>query len=198
MLYTRLDLLLLSLWQGEAVAGWYGAAYRLWEAAGLVPGSVLDAMFPEMSRLSEGRAASQHLHVLFERSGWAMLAGGLGLAAGGAFGAERIISLVYGPGVQHTPAVATFRLLVWGIPAMFLYLLGGHTLYALGQQRRVTLAMAAVGVANTVLNVAVIPRWGGLGAGGVALLSEWLLLTLLYPQARRALWHRLGTARGTT
>jgi O-antigen/teichoic acid export membrane protein len=70
---------------------------------------------------------------------------------------------------------------------MFLYLLGGHTLYALGEQRRVTIAMALVGLTNVIFNIIVIPRWGGLGAGGVALFSEWLLLLLLYPQARRVL-----------
>ncbi len=193
MAYTRLDLVLLSLWKGEVVAGWYGAAYKLRETVGLLPASLLDAMFPEMSRLSEGREGLQHLCSLFNTSGRAMLAGGIMLAAGGTLGAGELISLVYGRGEHYTPAVPAFRLLVWAIPAMFLYLLGGHTLYALGKQRRVTGAMAIAGLANVALNVAVIPRWGGLGAGGVALLSEWLLLMLLYPQARRALKAKLET-----
>jgi hypothetical protein len=38
-----------------------------------------------------------------------------------------------------------------------------------------------------VLNIIAIPNWGAVGAAGVALFSEWLLLLILYPQARRAL-----------
>jgi O-antigen/teichoic acid export membrane protein len=70
---------------------------------------------------------------------------------------------------------------------MFLYLLSGHVLYALGRQRRVTIAMLVVGLVNVVLNLIVIPRWSYLGAAAVALFSEWLLVTLVYPQARSAL-----------
>jgi O-antigen/teichoic acid export membrane protein/protein-L-isoaspartate O-methyltransferase len=185
--YTRFDLVLLSLWQGEAVAGWYGAAYRLWQAVGLLPASLLDALFPELSRLAQRREGRQRLRSLFRTGLGAMLAVGIALTVGGTLGAQALISLIYGPGESYTPTVVVFRLLVWAIPAMFLYLLSGHTLYALGEQRRVTLAMAVAGLVNVTLNVAVIPRWGGRGAGAVALLSEWLLLVLLYPQARRAL-----------
>jgi O-antigen/teichoic acid export membrane protein len=70
---------------------------------------------------------------------------------------------------------------------MFLYLLSGHVLYALGRQRRVTVAMFIVGGLNIVLNLIVIPRWSYLGAAAVALASEWLLLLLVYRQAYRAL-----------
>ena len=72
-------------------------------------------------------------------------------------------------------------------PAMFLYLLGGHVLYTFGKQRQVTVAMMATGTVNVMLNLLVIPRWGYFGTAIVALLSNWLLWALLYPQARRAL-----------
>ncbi len=192
--YARLDLVLLSLWKGEAIAGWYGASYKLWQAVGLLPASLLDAMFPEMSRLSGRREGLHGLRSLFTTSGRTMLVGGVLLAVGGTMGAEELIPLVYGRAESYTSAVSVFRLLVWAIPAMFLYLLGGHTLYALGKQRRVTGAMAIAGLTNVVLNVVTIPRWGAMGAGGVALLSEWLLLALLYPQARWAL--RAGSEAG--
>jgi O-antigen/teichoic acid export membrane protein len=70
---------------------------------------------------------------------------------------------------------------------MFLYLLSGHVLYALGEQRRVATAMLIVGLANLAANALAIPRWGTAGAAVVALCSEWLLWALLYPLARRTL-----------
>jgi SAM-dependent methyltransferase len=69
---------------------------------------------------------------------------------------------------------------------MFLYLLSGHTLYALERQRKVTRAMLVVGLASVALNLWVVPRWSYLGVSGVALFSAWLLWMLLYVQAHRA------------
>jgi O-antigen/teichoic acid export membrane protein len=116
-----------------------------------------------------------------------MLGGGLLLAAAGLLAAGMIIPLVYGGTGGYAPVISPFRLLVCAAPAMFLYLLSGHTLYAVGKQGRVTVAMLIIGLVNVTLNLIVIPRWSYLGAAAVALFSEWLLVVLLYPQARRAL-----------
>lgn len=190
MLYARVDLLLLGLWQGEAAAGWYAAAYRLWETMGLLPASLLEAMFPEMSRLASADEGKSRLRSVFRRGGWAMLVAGVALAALGTWAAPWLVSLVYGTGENYDPTVLVFQILVWAIPAMFLYLLGGHVLYALDRQRRVTVVMLLVGVFNIGLNLIVIPRWSYVGCAAVALLSEWLLWALLYPQARRSLTRR--------
>ena len=116
-----------------------------------------------------------------------MLAGGFLLALAGALAGGVLVAVIYGTGDDYGPAVATFRVLVWALPAMFLYLLCGHTLYALDRQRQVTWAMLVVGMANITLNLMVIPRWSYLGCAWVAVLTEWLLVGLLYPLARRAL-----------
>lgn len=187
MVYSRVDLVLLGLWQDESAVGWYGAAYKLWEAIGLLPASLLEAMFPEMSRLASTKEGRQRLRDLFRTASWTMLGGGLLLAAVGLLAATMLIPLVYGGTDNFAPVISPFRLLVCAAPAMFLYLLSGHALYAVGQQRRVTVAMLLIGLVNVTLNLIVIPRWSYLGAAAVALFSEWLLVVLLYPQARRAL-----------
>lgn len=195
VVYMRLDLILLSMWQGEIVAGWYAAAYKLWEAFGLLPTSLLEAMFPAMSRLSTNHAGVGRLRSLFHSSTRAMASGGFLLAAFGTWGAMILMSLVYGGTGDQGPAVITFRLMVWAIPAMFLYLLSGHTLYVLGFQRRVTAAMLLVALTNGILNLVVIPRWSYRGAAVVALTSEWLLFALLYPLARRVIIRAANTMR---
>jgi O-antigen/teichoic acid export membrane protein len=185
--YMRLDLIVLSMWQGEIVAGWYAAAYKLWEAFGLLPTSLLEAMFPAMSRLSNNPQGLQRLRVLFHSSSRAMASSGFLLAAFGTWGATILMSLVYGDTGDQGPAIATFRLMVWAIPAMFLYLLSGHTLYVLGFQRQVTVAMLLVALTNGTLNLVVIPHWSYKGAAAVALTSEWLLFLLLHRLGRRAI-----------
>jgi O-antigen/teichoic acid export membrane protein len=175
------------MWQGEIVAGWYAAAYRLWEALGILPASLLAAMFPEMSRLSTSREGLQRLQRLFLSNSRAMAAGGLLLAVCGTWAAGLLVPLMYGSSLDQGPTLATFRILLWAIPAMFLYLLSGHTLYVLAQQRQVTAAMLVVALANGALNLFMIPRWSYTGAAAVALTSEWLLFALLFPRARRTL-----------
>jgi O-antigen/teichoic acid export membrane protein len=107
----------------------------------------------------------------------------------GVLAAGILVPLIFGAEGDYAPAILPFRLLVCGLPAMFLYLLCGYTLYSLDRQRQVTAAMLGVGVVNVVLNLHAIPRWSYVGAAGVALLSEWLLVAVLFPQARGAL-HR--------
>ncbi len=186
MVYTRLDIVLLSAWQGEVAAGWYGAAYKLWEAFGLLPSSLLDALFPELARLASTRRGRVRLRTLFRGGTAALAVSGVALSGAGAALAGWLVPLLYGHGETYGPSVIAFRVLVWAIPAMFLYLLSGHTLYALERQRQVTGSMLIVGVANVGLNLWVIPRWSYLGVSGVALFSAWLLWALLYVQARRA------------
>lgn len=187
MVYARIDLLLLGLWLGESAAGWYGAAYKLWETAGLLPASLLEAMFPEMSRLSGNEAGLAQLRRLFRRGSAVLLAAGLALGLIGMLAAGPLVTLVYGRSGGYGAVVLPFQVLIAAAPALFLYLLSGHALYAVGQQRRVTVAMLVIGLVNIGLNLFVIPRWGFVGAAAVALVSEWLLLVLLYPQAARGL-----------
>ncbi|MCS6845664.1 MAG: oligosaccharide flippase family protein [Caldilineales bacterium] len=183
MVYMRVDVVLLGWWRGAATAGWYSAGYRLWEAMGLIPGSLLDALFPELSRLWQ--ADRRGLERLVPQARRAMAVGSVALALAAALASGWLIALFYGDPSAYAPARAVFLVLVWALPATFLYLLSGHLLYAAGQQRAVTRAMAAVALLNLVLNLWAIPRWGALGAAAVALASEWTLWALLAWQVRR-------------
>jgi O-antigen/teichoic acid export membrane protein len=185
--YARLDLVMLSAWRGDVAAGQYGAAYRLWEALGMVPSSLLDALFPEMARLAGAKEGPRRLRSLLRLGGPLLTLGGALLSIAGAALATRLIPLVFGRTEAQTESIAAFRILVWAIPAVFLYLLSGHILYALGHQRRVTAGMLVVAVVNVGLNVLVIPHWGTPGVSGVALLTAWLLAAILMALAWDAL-----------
>ena len=187
MAYRRLDVVLLSAWQGDVAAGQYGAAYKLWEAVGLIPASLLDAMFPELARLAQAGNGHLRLRRILRRTGPLVVAGGFLLSGVSAALAAWLMPVVYGRAQAQQGAITAFRLQVWSVPAMFLYLLCGHTLYALDRQRWVTGAMAVVGLFNVGLNLLVIPRWSTLGVSGVAVLSAWLLAALLATLVIRAL-----------
>jgi O-antigen/teichoic acid export membrane protein len=195
MLYTRLDLLMLSTWRGDLAAGVYGAAYRLWEALGMIPSSLLDALFPELSRLGGEDRARGSLHALYLRGRTVMVVLIVVLTVPCLLAAPLLLPLLYGRTSDSSISTSLFRLLLLAFPFTHLYLLNGHALYAIGHQMRVTWAMVALTAINGLLNALVIPTWSYWGAAGVALLSEILLFALLQRDVRRLILHTATSQR---
>jgi len=179
MVYTRADLLVLAFFHGDAVAGRYGTAYRLWEALGMIPASFLDALFPELSRLGDRSLAGDRLRVLYRRGRRIVSLGAVLMSLVALATATPLIALFFGRTPDAGLAAGVLRLLLLAFPFTYLYLLNGHTLYAIGQQRRVTAAMVGVVVVKLLLDVLFVPRWSIWGAAGVALASEALLFAWL-------------------
>ena len=184
MLYTRLDLLIISYWHGDAAAGLYGAAYRLWEALGMVPSSFLDALFPELSR-SRGRVREAGFRDLYRRGRQILLLIAPLLVVLGEIVAPAMVTFLYGR-TSQVP-ILVFRVLLLAFPFTCLYLLNGHALYAAGQQRRVMMAMVAVTTINALGNFALVSRWSYWGAVGVMLASELLLYAVLQVAVRQSI-----------
>ncbi len=187
ILYRRLDLLMLSTWQGDLQAGVYGAAYRLWEALGLVPSSLLDALFPELARRGGDRMLRAGLQRLIRRGRVWLLALLVGLLVPGLILAPSILTFFYGDVAGIGAAPGLLRILLLALPFTYLMLLNGHVLYALGGQRRVSTWMVLATLVNGVLNLLLIPRWGMQAAAWVALASEGVLFVALRLAAHRAL-----------
>jgi O-antigen/teichoic acid export membrane protein len=195
MLYTRIDLLMLAYWQGDRAAGVYGAAYRLWEALGMIPASLLDALLPELSRIGTDPANRARLRTLYRRGRallWFLV---LLVAVPCLLLAPRMMALLYGQNADTAVTSALFRALLLAFPFAYLYLLNGHVLYAAGRQVWVTGAMVAATATNGLLNALAIPRWSYRGAAGVAIFSQILLYALLRALAGR---HVLHAEMGTT
>lgn len=186
LLYRRMDLMLLSYWGGDALAGIYGAAYRTWETLGIVPASLLDALFPEMVR-RERQLGRGSLLVVYRRGLWVMSGLIVGLSVSAWLLAPLGMRVLIGDAGDLNVVVRVFRWLLIGLPFAYLYLLSGHALYAMGNQRRVTFWMALVTLANGVFNAVFIPRWQIAGAVGVALFSEIALFLALTVAAVRCM-----------
>jgi O-antigen/teichoic acid export membrane protein len=192
MVYARADLLVLSFVQGDAVAGRYGMAYRLWEAMGMVPAALLDALFPELSRLGDRLLDRDRLRVLYRR-GWRIVGvGAIWMSAVTQVAATSLMALLFGRSPDASLAVGVLRLLLLAFPFTYLYLLNGHTLYAIGRQRRVTAAMVGVAASKLVMDALIVPRWSTSGAAGVALVSEALLFAWLQFLVWRSLLRSSG------
>jgi O-antigen/teichoic acid export membrane protein len=185
ILYMRMDLLMLFYWQGDLAAGIYGAAYRIWQALGILPVSLLDALFPELSLRSNSLQDRVHLRQLYRQGRWVMILVTTLVVLPSIFFAPYLMGLLYGKTEDIAVMTSLFRLLLPAIPLAYLYLLNGYALYAIGQQRRVTVAMVIITALNGLLNLLIIPRWSYWGAAGATLFTEMGLFILLQVAASK-------------
>lgn len=167
-IYFRVDSVMLFVLRGQEALGQYSAAYRVMEAALLVPWVLSASALPSVVRHLNVRTAEviqasrQALHFLFVVS--------VPSAALGAVLAPQLFRLLYGPAFAE--AAAIFRILAFTLIAVFASAVTS-TLIAAGPRPMVNAWIALLMVVENVgLNVAVIPRWSGAGAAMATLVTE--------------------------
>ncbi len=168
-LYSQSDTVMVSGFRPAAEVGWYGAAHKPLDVLTAIPGTIMLALFPIMSRLHRGAAPA--LQVVHERTVKYMACLGLPIAAGGVVLAEPIILLLYGP--SYAPAVGVFRVLSVGLCVMYLNSIFGSLLVSTDKIRFQTFATGVMLATYVAAGTILIPA-GGLGLGPVG--AAWSVL----------------------
>ncbi|MGI9149492.1 MAG: flippase [Chloroflexota bacterium] len=175
-LFFKVDGLLLLPLAGAVAGGTYAAAYKVSEGAGIVSSAFTLALFPRLSRSSDrspnaaeglARAYRLPLRLLFQVA--------FPLAAGVALLADPIVSIVAGRDYLPESAMALSILMCY-LPLSYANGLTQYVLIAAGRQRLLTAAFVAALVFNVAANLALIPRFGYIGAAWVTVASELVLL----------------------
>ncbi len=155
-LYWRVDVLLLSCLCGAAETGYYTAAYRLLDAAILLPQSLCQALFPRLAAGNAGQPPERWLLGLT-----------LPAAALAAAGAGPILEVLYGPALR--PAAPVLALLIWtAVPYAGNRYRACRLVAADRQRTDLSINLALLGV-NVGANILLIPKWGAAGAAFVTL-----------------------------
>lgn len=182
-LYNRVDTVMLGAMVGDRETGLYGAAYPLYEGLTYATAVLSTVLVPRLSRLwREDRGAYARL------ARRALLASALlavGIVVVTVPLAEVAVRLGFGP--AYAPAGRTFRILLLGLP--FVYVIWAlHAVALSAHQTRVLLVVTAVGSClNIGLNAAWIPRYAQDGAAAATVASEIVALGLLIYGLRHAL-----------
>jgi O-antigen/teichoic acid export membrane protein len=167
MLYFKVDTFFVRSLAGDAELGTYGAAYKLFEGALLLPTVVLAATFPRLARLRDDVPAQRALE---RRVGSALLAVGLLVGAVCHFGRTEIVLHIFGAGFQR--AEESLGMLALGIPLVYVNAALTHFLIARDLER-VNLWLALMMLVVTVtLDILLIPNGGGPGAALATVLAE--------------------------
>jgi len=179
--YVGFGVIALGLLEGETAAGLYGASQKLVAVVTAISSMFGAALYPRLSALHEqGREAFEDLMSAGFR---AMVVAGVPLGVGGALVAPTLVATVYGPG--YGPSAVVFRWLVPSVILSFANIPFGYALLAAGRQRSYFLAAAAGAVVNVVATLLLIPRLHLLGPAVATLMTEGLVLAILFVESRK-------------
>jgi O-antigen/teichoic acid export membrane protein len=181
--YAQIDVVLLQVWRGFQMVGWYSTANKYIDAIAWIPQSAMGAVFPVLSLLSTN--AGGRLTVAYEKSYRMLAVLGVPLTIGLILIAPPLVHLT---APAYGPAIPALQILAVSVLFLFVNNAFVYTLTAMNRQNDFT-RLALLGlVANLGMNAVLIPTEGYLGAAAASTLTEavlfaggwWLLRRPLY------------------
>lgn len=181
LIYIKIDTVMLSIMQGDAVVGWYNAAYYLTQGFKPLPQLFMGALFPIMSYSFV--SSKESLKKIFERAFKYLLILGLPMAVGITILADKFILLIYGPDFQNS--IIALRILSWDILLVFLYGCISFLLVSIDRQRQMALIAGCTAIINIILNLILIPTYSYVGSAYATIMAEsFLLISYIYLSGR--------------
>ncbi len=165
-IYAQLDIVLLQVFKNFQMVGWYSAANKYVDAVAWIPQSAMGAVFPALAMLSRGD--DKRLAFAYEKSYKMLALIALPLAVGIGIMAAAIVHLTRG----FDQSIPALQLLAPSIALLFVNNAFIYALTAMNRQADFTRLALMTLVVNVILNVALIPPFGYLGAAVASTLTE--------------------------
>jgi O-antigen/teichoic acid export membrane protein len=179
---ARLAPVAVALLAGDVAAGYFGAAFRVYDVVSIVPVTLVGAVYPELARTP---AAHPRFRALATQAVEALLLVAWPIALGLAVGAPWLIRVIYGPGYQSAGPI--LALVGVAVACSMLQHFCSVVFLALDQPRRLR-AVSALAFATAVLVTPVLVLTGGAVGAAVAV----LVVEAVGLGASLASLHRLG------
>ena len=167
IVYMRIDQVMLRQLAGPAAVGIYTAAARLSEVWYFLPVGLAASLLPALlrARARDARAYDARQQQYYDLSAAAAYALSIPIA----LAASWLVRMAYGP--EFAAAGPILSVHIWSSIFVFLGMARGQWLVNERLQRFYLVATLAGAVANILLNLLFIPRWGGLGAAWATVIS---------------------------
>ncbi|MBE3089351.1 MAG: flippase [Actinobacteria bacterium] len=176
LIYIRIDTVMLSLMKGDAVVGWYNAAYNLTLGLTPFPDLFMNALLPIMMICSSSNKNS--LSIIYEKAFKYLFIIGLPLAVGTMLLADKLIFFLYGK--EYFNSIIALQILAWDILLLFLYRCIYYLLLSINKQNQIMIISGITALINIGLNLFLIPLLGYVGAGISTIITELILLCLFF------------------
>lgn len=183
IVYAKIDIIMLSFFQGNIAVGLYDSAVRLVDSLAIIITSFSTAIFPVMSRFHVQN--KELTPTIIEKSLKFILAIIIPIAVGTSILAQQIITFFFG--VDFAPAAIALQILIWysvlNFTALFIYL----QLYSMNKEKLVFRIVAVSLTINIILNIYLIPKYSFVGAALSTLFSQVVLLVGVYYYLKKEL-----------
>ncbi|MCB0170090.1 MAG: glycosyltransferase [Anaerolineaceae bacterium] len=176
----KIDVVILSWFWFEQMAGWYGAAYAIVLGVTVISTSISTALYPSLSRqYAENPTSLPHIYQQILKY---LLIISLPITAGVFLTADHWINLLYGPDFAPTATVLSILILI--VPLLFVSEFFRYTLLATNREHIAVRELGWSVLLNVLLNLWLIPLYGFLAAAIVAVITEAVLVFLYLWQLR--------------
>lgn len=174
IIYLRVDIIILNHYLASREVGIFAGAYRIIDAAMVLPVVILAAIFPVISKLAASNKDS--LGIFIRGAFKAFVAIALPLAISIIFLSDYIIQIILGK--EFLEASNVLRLLSFALILMFFNYLFCHILNAIHRQKWFTISLGTALVLKVYLNFALVPKMGYIGAAIATVVSEFFIFIL--------------------
>jgi PST family polysaccharide transporter len=165
-IYHRIDQVMLHNMSGDVVLGPYVIAVQLTELFSALPIALMASLFPA---LAQGASDDARFNRYLSETYRFLLVIAFAACATIIPIARPVVELFYGK--QYLPTADLLIVLVWSEIPVFFGVVLGAALVAKGQQKYMPYGAVAGATVNVLLNVALIPRYGALGASWATVIS---------------------------
>jgi len=179
VLYTTLDVMMLSRMSTDLRMSIYGVALKLTNPLLMFVEASMMAIYPVLAARHDTDPAG--FRFLLNKSLKLMLGLGMPIALGISLLSPEIIQALITP--RLWASIVTLRILVWRLPLLFAYSPINHALLAGGRLKTLAGMNIAAVLMNFILNLLLIPRYGENGAA-IATVCSHATILLIYLSLR--------------
>lgn len=184
--YRSIDIFLVLHFLGSFAVGVYGVAYAATSFMGMLSTAFNFLGTPVASELEHGGKIDESMRVFRSTARWLVIGSVCVFIPLGIFSTE-FITIIYGE--KYATGGIVLTILAGGFAVKNVLSVHGPILEALGHSKILSINSVAAALANVILNVILIPRYGIVGAAIATVVSFFLRDALTMVQVR----HFLGT-----
>ena len=178
-----IDTVMLSMFAPDQVVGWYNVGYRLIFNLMIFTGGFAEAIVPTLSRAYVDAPGS--VDRWYFRSVKYMIILSLPLSIGGMILAFPLTRFLYGD--PFLPSAIGLQILIWDVPLLMFNSFCGNITTVVMEERSAARIYTINAIANLVLNLYAIPRYGLIGAALVTVVTDFIGMVQFYILLNRKL-----------
>ena len=163
-----IDTVILSIYEPDYVVGWYNVAYSLVFSINFLFRGFKEAIVPSLTRAFE--SDPEVVNLWFFRSVRVILMLSIPIAVGGAIIAFPLVLFLYSE--KFLPSAIGLQILIWDVPFLMFSAFCGNISIIIREERSAARIYTINTVANVLLNLYAIPRFGLVGAAIVTVATD--------------------------